>query len=396
MKLLWVKADFLHPTTRGGEIRTLETLKRLHSRHEIHYVALRQLDHGNAEGIERSSEYCTRAYAIPHQVPDKSSLGFAVQLARGLVSPMPVAVSRYRSRGMQQKIEELVREQVFDCIVCDFLFPAQNIPKLSSCVLFQHNVEAVIWKRRAENARNPIERFYLQQQARRMYKYERETCREVKRIIAVSGTDAAVMREEYGAQQVRTTPTGVDLEYFCAPTAAPRTTDLVFVGSMDWAPNIEGAEWFVREVLPLIRKQKPDCSVSFAGRKPARSILDLAAADPLVVVTRTVPDIRPHLWGATVSIVPLLTGGGTRLKIFEAMAARIPVVSTTIGAEGLPVEHGEHLYLADDPQSFAARCLELMETPEMHSRLACAGWRLVSSRFSWDAAAQEFERLLLC
>jgi glycosyltransferase involved in cell wall biosynthesis len=280
--------------------------------------------------------------------------------------------------------------------VCDFLFPAQNIPNLADCVLFQHNVEAVIWKRRAAGARNPVERFYLQQQARRMREYERSTCRKVKNIIAVSETDAAIMREEYGAQRVHATPTGVDLEYFSAPAAAPRTTDLVFVGSMDWAPNIEGAEWFVREVLPLIRKQKPDCSVSFAGRKPARSILDLATADARIVVTGTVPDIRPHLWGATVSIVPLLTGGGTRLKIFEAMAARIPVVSTTIGAEGLPVEHGAHLFLADDPQSFAARCLELMDDRETHSRLACAGWKLVSSRFSWDAAAQEFERLLPC
>jgi polysaccharide biosynthesis protein PslH len=393
MKLLWVKADFLHPTTRGGEIRTLETLKRLHLRHQIHYVAL---DDGNPEGIERSSEYCTRAYAIPHHVPDKNSLGFAAQLVRGLVSPLPVAVSRYRSPAMKRKLEELIRREAFDCIVCDFLFPAQNFPDLSGCVLFQHNVEAVIWKRRAVNARNLPERLYLQSQARRMQAFERDTCRKVKHIIAVSETDAAIMRRDYGAQRVYATPTGVDLEYFSAPASAPRTTDLVFVGSMDWAPNIEGAEWFVREVLPLIRKRRPDCSVSFAGRKPARAVLNLAAAESGLVVTGTVPDIRPHLWGAAVSIVPLLTGGGTRLKIFEAMAARIPVVSTTIGAEGLPVEHGTHLSLADDPQSFAARCLELMELPEVRSRLTCNAWELVSSHFSWDAAAAEFERLLSC
>jgi len=393
MKLLWVKADFLHPTTRGGEIRTLETLKRLHLRHEIHYVGLND---SNPEGVERSCEYCTRAYAIPHHVPDKSSLGFGLQLARGVVSPIPVAVSRYRSRAMQQKIEELLRREAFDRIVCDFLFPAQNIPDLSRCVLFQHNVEAVIWKRRAANARSMIERFYFRSQARRMEEFEGETCRRVKHIIAVSETDAAIMRREYGAQRVHATPTGVDLEYFSAPAAAARTTDLVFVGSMDWAPNIEGAEWFVRDVLPLIRQWKPECSVSFAGRKPVRAILDLAARDPGLVVTGTVPDIRPHLWGATVSIVPLLTGGGTRLKIFEAMAARIPVVSTTIGAEGLPVEHGTHLYLADDPQSLATRCLELMERPDIRSRLSGAAYELVSSRFSWDAAAKEFERLLSC
>lgn len=393
MKLLWVKADFLHPTTHGGQIRTLETLKRLHRRHEIHYIAL---DKGNPEGMARSSEYSTRAYAIPHHVPDKSSLGFAVQLAQGLFSRLPVAMSRYGSRRMKQKIEELVRRESFDCIVCDFLFPARNVPYLSSCVLFQHNVEAMIWKRRTANARNPVERFYLQLQARRMQEFEGETCRRVRHIIAVSETDASIMRQEYGAQRVYATPTGVDLDYFSNPGTAPATADLVFVGSMDWAPNIEGAEWFVREVLPLIRRHKPECSVSFAGRTPPRALLDLAAADPRVVVTGTVPDVRPHLWGAKVSIVPLFTGSGTRLKIFEAMAARIPVVSTTVGAEGLPVEHGTHLYLADDPQSFARDCLRLMEDSATHSRIACAGWSLVSSRFSWDAAAEDFERLLLC
>jgi len=303
-------------------------------------------------------------------------------------------VSRYRSRRMKQVIEELVRREAFQCVVCDFLFPAPNLPDLSSCVLFQHNVEAVIWKRRAANARSPLERWYLQMQARRMETFEGETCHSVKRIIAVSEIDAAIMLDEYGAQCVHATPTGVDLDYFAAPPHAPRTTDLVFVGSMDWAPNIEGAEWFVREVLPMIRTRKPDCSVAFAGRKPARAVLNLAERDARIVVTGTVPDIRPYLWGATVSVVPLLTGGGTRLKIFEAMAAHVPVISTTIGAEGLPIEHGTHLYLADEPRDFAERCLELMENRETHTRLACAGWQLVSASFSWDAAANEFERLL--
>jgi glycosyltransferase involved in cell wall biosynthesis len=295
---------------------------------------------------------------------------------------------------MKQAIDELLRRESFDSIVCDFLFPAQNFTDLSSCVLFQHHVEAVIWKRRAANARNPLERGYLRLQARRMQAFESRACRAVKSIIAVSEIDAAIMRETYGAPRVHATPTGVDLEYFSAPPAATPTADLVFVGSMDWAPNIEGAKWFAREVLPLIRKRKPECSVSFAGRKPARAVQDLAAADRSLTVTGTVPDIRPHLWGANVSIVPLLTGGGTRLKIYEAMAAGIPVVSTSIGAEGLPVEHGKHLYLADDPAAFAERCLELMENPDTHARLGCSGRELVSSRFSWDAVAKEFERLL--
>ncbi len=155
MKLLWVKADFLHPANRGGQIRTLETLKRLHRRHEVHYVAL---DGANKEGLARSGEYCSHAYPIPHHVPEKNSLAFAGQLAKGLVSPLPVAVSRYKSAAMKRRIEKLSRAEKFDRIVCDFLFPAPNIPDLPGCVLFQHNVEATIWKRHVQNAASPAHR----------------------------------------------------------------------------------------------------------------------------------------------------------------------------------------------------------------------------------------------
>jgi polysaccharide biosynthesis protein PslH len=389
MKLLWVKADFLHPTDRGAQIRTLETLKRLHQRHEIHYVAL---NNGNTEGVARSSEYCSRAYPIDHYVPEKNTIAFAGQLLKGLVSPLPVAVSRYQSERMKRQIENLSRSEKFDCVVCDFLFPTPNIPDLASCVLFQHNVEASIWQRHVENVRTPA-RFYFQIQAKRMLAYEGQVCRTVKNIIAVSDVDAERMRSQYGAQRVSSVPTGVDVEYFAPPAEAPRTADLVFVGSMDWMPNIDGAQWFVREVLPVIRKRKPRCSVAFAGRKPSRVVLDLAK-DPLIQVTGTVPDVRPYLWGATLSIVPLRAGGGTRLKIFESMAARVPVVSTTIGAEGLPLDNGTQIHIADEPQAFADRCIELMEDEAARLRMAQAAWDKVSSHFSWEAVSKEFERLL--
>src|SRR6185437_13822916 len=135
----------------------------------------------------------------------------------------------------------------------------------------------------------------------------------------------------------------------------------VFVGSMDWMPNSEGILWFVREVLPVIRRRLPECSLTVVGRKPSEEILQLANDDPHITVTGTVPDVRPYLWQSSVSIVPLRIGGGTRLKIYEAMAARSPVVSTTIGAEGLTVSDGEDIRLADTSESFARICVELLE-----------------------------------
>lgn len=391
MKLLWVKGDFLHPTTKGGQIRTLETLKRLHRWHEVHYVGLDFPPH--PEAVARAHEYCSHVYPIPFAAPDKRSLRFGLELAKGLLDAWPVSISRYRSEAMEGKIAQLARKEKFDAIVCDFLSTSQNMPDLKSCVLFQHNVEAVIWKRHAETAGNPAVRAYFQLQARRMLRYEGEVCRRVRSVIAVSEADAQKMRDDYGVRKIAAVPTGVDLDYF-APQDCARAADLVFVGSMDWMPNVDGVKWFVSEILPLVRKGKPDCTLAIVGRKPSREILDLQSADARIQVTGTVPDVRPHLWGSQVAIVPLRVGGGTRLKIYEAMAAKVPVVSTTTGAEGLDIAAGENIVIADRPEEFAERCLELLRDGAYRGRIAGNGWELVSQRYSWDVVCRQFEHLL--
>jgi sugar transferase (PEP-CTERM/EpsH1 system associated) len=391
MKLLWVKTDFLHPTTRGGQIRTLETLRRLHLNHEVHYVAFE--DATDPEGLARSSEYCTRAYPVKHRVPEKTSPAFALQLIAGLFSRLPVAVSRYRSAAMRRVVEDLLQQHRFDCVVCDFLFPAPNMPSLEKCVLFQHNVEAAIWKRYVDHARG-AKKLYFQLQAKRMLAYEGEVCRAVRKVVAVSEVDAEAMRRQYGVERAYAAPTGVDLGYFARPAASEKLADLVFLGSMDWMPNVDGAVWFVREALPLIHAKRPDCTLAIVGRRPSADVKRLGESDARIKVTGTVPDVRPWLFGASVSIVPLRIGGGTRLKIYEAMAAKVPVVSTAIGAEGLDVADGTTIHLADSPRDFADRCLQLLESGAERERLARAAWELVDSKYSWDVVARGMERLL--
>lgn len=393
MKILWVKSDFLHPTTKGGHIRTLETLKRLRLRHEIHYVALDLAEQPG--GVERSQEYCTQAYPIPHSAPARGSLGFWMQVTAGLWSPLPLAVSRYRSEGMRRQIETLVRSQRFDSIVCDFLFAAPNMPDLGATVLFQHNVEALIWKRQVDIATSPPRELYLRGQYNRMLRYEGQVCRAAKNVIAVSEADAHTMRSLYGVSRIAAVPTGVDLDYFTPSSRPAPTADLVFAGSMDWMPNIDGIRWFVEEILPLIRKRRPDCSLLIAGRCPAPEIQRLAEQDSRIRVTGTVADIRPCLWESAVSIVPLRIGGGTRLKIYEAMAAKIPVVSTSIGAEGLDIRNGEDIHIADSPAEFAERCLALLGDPAARSRMADIAFSIVASRYSWEIVSRRFEELLI-
>ncbi len=395
MKVLWVNTNFMHPTTKGGQIRTLEMLRHLHRWHEIHYVAIEDPTH--PEGPARAGEYSSRSYPFQHRIPGKRSPAFALQLAKGLLDPVPLAVSRFCPPGLGGFLEKLIARERFDAAVVDHLAPTAYFPDLARAVFFQHNVETVIWRRHVEHATDSVRRWYFRVQAARMLEYERRVSLEAGHIVAVSETDAGEMRRLFGVTRVTAIPTGVNLEYFTPPGPpgnSPEAADLVFVGSMDWMPNVDGMLYFVREALPLIRRKRPDCTVAIVGRIPPPEIAELAKDDPRVIVTGTVPDTRPWLWGSKVSIVPLRIGGGTRLKIYEAMAARVPVVSTTVGAEGLEVHPGTDILIADRPEDLAEACLSLLEDAARRQKLAAAAWDMVNACFSWERVSRCFERVL--
>jgi glycosyltransferase involved in cell wall biosynthesis len=279
--------------------------------------------------------------------------------------------------------------------VVDHLAPTAYFPDLAHAVFFQHNVETVIWRRHVEFAPDPLRRAYFQLQANRMFTFERRVSREAGHIVAVSHTDAEEMRRLFGVTRVTEIPTGVNIEYFLPPDPRPEiTADLVFVGSMDWLPNVDGVLYFVREVLPLIHQRRPETTVVVVGRTPPQKIAQLGVEDPRIRITGTVPDIRGYLWSSAVSVVPLRIGGGTRLKIYEAMAARIPVVSTTIGAEGLTVNPPGDIRLADTPRAFADECLELLSDAPLRARMSAAAWEMVNANFSWDHVSRCFEKVM--
>ena len=392
MKILWVKTDFLHPTTRGGQIRTLEILRRLHTRHEIHYVAFD--NPAVPEGLGRANEYSAHAYPVPHRLPVRGSLAFAGQMVANLFSPMPLQVSRYGSPAMRRQIDTLLTGERFDAVVCDFLFPTPNFADLSRCVLFQHNVEAVIWQRMAEQTGDPLRRAYFGLQARRMLDCEGRACHQAGGVIAVSDIDAARMRELYGVTRISAIPTGVDLDYFAPPAAVEPRHDLVFVGSMDWMPNIDAVTYFLDEIFPHITARRPATTLAIVGRSPTPELRARVSGDARIAITGTVPDVRPWLWEARLSVVPLRIGGGTRLKIYEAMASRLPVISTTVGAEGLIIDPPNNIRLADDPETFARECLNLLDDEPARSHMAGSAYDMVAQRFSWEHVACSFERIL--
>jgi glycosyltransferase involved in cell wall biosynthesis len=323
----------------------------------------------------------------------KGTLRFYLDLVRNLVSRLPYAVAKYESPGLRREIERIVSGDEVDVIVCDFLTPSLNVPTGNGvrAVLFQHNVEAMIWRRHAEVSRNPVRRAYMRAQWRRMQAHERTECTRFDHVIAVSPEDAQVLRTDYGLRSVSWVPTGVDTNYFQRDRGVERSAaELVFTGSMDWMPNQDAIAYMVEEILPRIRERVPNATLTVVGRNPPPAIRALGDGNTFITVTGSVPDVRPYLARGTVFVVPMRVGGGTRLKIYEAMAMGCPVVSTTIGAEGLPLRNGDTIALADDPARFADAVVDLLRSPERAEAMAARAERLVRSEFGWQKVAERF------
>ena len=395
MRILWLKTELLHPVDKGGKIRTYHLLKQLKADHQITYLTL---DDGSApaDAEDNAIEYCHDLIRVPHSTRERFSTGFYADLALNVTSPLPYAIRKYKSEQMTKAIEQATAKVHFDVIICDFLAPAVNLPRdlKTPVVLFQHNVEASIWQRHYEIQKNAVKKRYLYWQWRKMQKFERDACRRVDCVIAVSEADAEMMQRDYGLAKVYDIPTGVDVDFF-KPTRdiKARSNSLVFTGSMDWLPNEDAMQYFINDVMPLVRKAVPDLRLTIVGRSPYPSLVELAQRDPNIAVTGRVDDVRPYMEEATAFIVPIRIGGGTRLKIYEAMAMEKPVISTTVGAEGLPVRDGKELMLADDPKAFADAVVRVLSDSTLATQLGKSAAELVRQNFGWRGVSENMAQV---
>jgi len=373
-------------------------LKELKRKHRITFVTL---DDGLAGAAARTQaeEYCNELVCVPHRQREKFTLGFYAELLLNLGSPKPYAVNKYESPLMTGEIVERTQKGEFEVLICDFLAPAGNVPPNLPIptILFQHNVEAMIWKRHYEMQSNVIKKAYLFGQWRKMRSFEERTCRRFGCVVAVSPEDREQMREMYSLLNVFDVPTGVDIDFF-----RPRTKEtvsahnVVFTGSMDWLPNEDAIRYFTGQIMPLIRKAIPDFTLTVVGRNPYPGLIELTTRDPSIIVTGRVEDVRPYMERAAAYVVPLRIGGGTRLKIFEAMAMEKAIVSTSIGAEGLPVKDGVDLLLADTPETFADSVVRLLCDPAAAGALGRHAAARVREQFGWQRVAESFAEICEC
>jgi len=397
MKLLWLNAGLLLPLDKGGKLRTWHLMRHLSQRHEITYLSFEEASQ-SADDRDGMREVCERVITIPRTDAAKRTLAFYADAARHVIAPLPYAVGKYRSAEYAAQVRRLLHGEPFDAVVADFLPPVVNLPADLSIpsVLFTHNVEAEIWRRHAGNASNPVSRALMTQQWKRMLRFEGEALGRFDLVLAVSEADRQTFGRLYpGAlrRPVHVVRTGVDTAYFTPIPGRERRAHLVFTGSMDWLPNEDGMLYFVREILPRIRQAEPNVTLSIVGRAPTPAVTRLADL-PGIEVTGRVDDVRPHVAAGEVYIVPLRIGGGTRLKIFEAMSMARAVVSTTVGAEGLPVTPGRDIVIADEPARFAAAVVGMIRDAGARERIAAEARRLVVEGYDWAAVAADFEDAL--
>ena len=393
MRILWVKAGKLLPVHSGGNIRTYYVLRHLAQRHELTFYSYYG---GKPDPVyERDlQQHLPGSVAFCTGRPERSGLARVLDYVKHLGSEPPYAVSRFADQKIQQQLGAWFREKKFDVAVSDFLDAAINFPADLSIpsLLFQHNVEAEIWRRHAETAGNPIKKQIYGLEFRKMLRYEQAEVRRFHHIVAVSENDRALMARWTDPSRITVIPTGVDLAQYKPDANAAEPAPLIsFVGAMDWEPNIDGVEYFCSEIFPAIRKEIPEARFRIVGRNPDRRVAKWASDS--IAVTGRVPSVVEHLRQSAVVIVPLRIGGGTRLKIYEAMATAKAVVSTTIGAEGLDIHHGRDIMLADDPKSFAQAVIMLLRDRDLRRRYEKAAAE-TAARYDWPAIGERFSEIL--
>jgi glycosyltransferase involved in cell wall biosynthesis len=363
----------------------------LSRRHRVTLVTT----HGSGDdpaGLARQLPDCHRIHSIPFAVPKLGDARFPIAVARSWLSADPVDLWKWRVSEVRAEVERLLRENSVDVCVSDFLFAAANVPMPARVpvVLFEHNVEYLIWKRLSAIEPRLWRRALFEIEWRKLRRREGAVCSRADLTIAVSEEDRNRLASLAPEASVTSIPTGVDTNYFTPSTTAEIPARLVFTGSMDWQPNEDAVAHFVDAILPRIRREVPDVSFAVVGRRPGARLRAIAERAG-IIVTGTVDDVRPHIAEAAVYVVPLRAGGGTRLKIFEALAMQKAVVSTTVGAEGLALTPGQEYVAADDPEAFAQEVIALIRTPQRRRLLGQAGRFLVETHYSWPQVARQFE-----
>jgi sugar transferase (PEP-CTERM/EpsH1 system associated) len=396
MRLLFLTPQFPYPPHKGTTLRNYNVIARLAQRHTIDLLSF--TDDSASSQPSPLNQLCRRLATV--KLPTRATSRRAMDT---LLSTWPDMGLRLWSSEFRQQLAAWLREGAYDVIQVEGLELARyvlNSPKSQGRIVFDdHNAEYLLQKRIAEAeiaARGwNAGAVYSSIQWRKLRRFERQVCQQADRVVCVSEADADAVRQLDAALQPHVIPNGVDTEFYrrenVTPLELPPHT-LVFTGTMDFRPNVDAMLWFAHDVLPLVKRDVPDVHLYIVGQRP-HARLEVLRADPAVTITGAVEDTRPYTSAAQVYVVPLRMGGGTRLKLLEALALQTPIVSTTLGAEGFAVTSGQELLLVDDAAAFARAIVELLADRDRAQALGAAGRSFAVQHYDWRRIVPKFEEV---
>lgn len=391
MRILFVSAWFPCPPDNGSRIRAYNLMKALAREHEVYLVSLLQDDsrRENAVGLEGICEVVSLHESRWFKAGSfRATLGYFSTRPRSSVDTFDPAVRAAVNRAIEQ-----VKPAV---IVASTLGVVEYIPHNLGVptVLEQHNCEYAVLRRAVEGTKGRLNRLQAEARWRKFARWEVGVCRSFGAVVMVSEGDRDLLLEAApGLDNVHVVPNGVDTEHYSPSTRKPEKNTLIYNGALTYGANLDAVRFFARDVYPLLARDLPDVRLRVTGRTNGVELGEVADC-PGVELTGYVDDIRNELGKAAVCLVTLRQGGGSRLKILEAMAAGVPVVSTSIGIEGIEVENGGHAVVADTPDEIATAIRRVLEDEDLQSHMSQNARALVEERYSWSAIGAEFVRVV--
>lgn len=393
MNILLLSPWLPWPPFDGARIRILETLRYLARRHCVSLVTTVRRSE-EVPNISELNGFCERI--ITAILSDQTSVVLR-RLSTGLVRGRPLIESFHYDSHLAKQVNRLTSQYAYDIIHIEFPFLAPYLRAVSPRsrarkVLSMHNIESIRFERELQYS-SPTARWFLIRCNRFFFKsWEKKALREFDGITAVSDRERVWIQQYALAAKVELVPNGVDTAYFQPTPTSKGVRSVVFTGLMEHPPNVDAVTWFCDKIFPVLRRKLPDLCFKIVGRKPHPKVLELGKRQG-VHVTGEVADIRPYIAESLALVVPLRSGGGTRLKILEAMAMGCPVISTTLGAEGLEVTAGRNVLIADTTDQFISQILTLLASPEMANEIAKAGRNLVVEKYDWRLCLSRLEHL---
>ena len=388
MKILFVCHRLPYPPNRGGKIRPFNMIKHLSEKHTVVVASLADSQQELHDGTGLR-DYCSEVVAEVVPKPVRW-----LRAWKALFSTSPSSVAYFWSPELRRRIEATLLKIQFDVIIVHCAFMAQYVLDARSPrrVLDFGDLDSAKWGDYSRSKRFP-HRLGYKLEASKMRNYERYVAGHFDQCTVTTRGEL----EEFGKLGLNlpcsVIPNGVDSQYFRSNSTRRNSHIIVFVGRMDYFPNIDGVLYFTKHILPIVRRSVPDAQLRIVGSNPSRAVRDLATVYG-ITVTGHVPDVRPYLEDAAVAVAPLRLARGTQNKILEAMAMSMPVVATSAAAKGIDAIPGRHLSIGDDPGEFATKVVELLKNPDLRTQLSIAGCRQVQHAHAWSSSMGVLDGLL--